>query len=97
MSPLDIRCLLCNGKGCKSCGGVGYHSLTSCPRRMVPTETWEVIGAARDAEMGLLPVAGGTLDQCQSFIDAMRIVRAIDAEQEAELEAKRWRLTLPNK
>jgi hypothetical protein len=72
-SPALPLCVNCEGGGCDACGGRGRFRITDCPRKMVGANIWDTIQAAYFAEKGVLPVAGGTLDQTQSFMDALAL------------------------
>jgi len=68
-----IQCGQCDGAGCDSCGEVGRHIVKSCPRKLIDGEMWSMIGDFSISNDGLWPVAGGTLDQTQSFLNARAI------------------------
>ena len=51
---------------------------TECPFRLVDAEMWDVILLAEQAAKGSWPIAGGTLRQSYSFVQA---VQAIANEQ----------------
>lgn len=71
-----MQCPVCSGGGCSACEGSGRFSVTECPRKLVPHEAWEMIEAADMTRRGLPPVAGGSLDQTQTFLDACRFIWA---------------------
>jgi len=48
--------------------------LTSCPRNQLGRSTIDLIESSDMYSKGLPPVAGGVLDQSQSFIDAHRLL-----------------------
>lgn len=70
-----MDCTACNGTddNCEACGGGGKQRLTTCPKTIPDAATWRVIQLSEFAERGAFPIAGGVLDQSQSFLDACRI------------------------
>lgn len=71
---------------CATCLGSGVRAYQTCPLRSVSAEIWHIIEAVRLAQAGMWPVAGGLLDQCESFIEAFRVVVAADSR--AQTRAK---------
>lgn len=61
--------------------------MTGCPITYAGVETFEAIGFADLAAEGVLPVAGGALDQAQGFLDIMRLVST---------ERAHWRARRPS-
>lgn len=59
--------------------------LTGCPLEAVSDDVWSALELAGLARKGHLPVAGGTLDQTQSFLAAARRIWT---------EEDRWRADL---
>lgn len=57
--------------------------MTTCPFDRVTPDVWQALDAVDDAERGLLPMAGGTLQQTRTFLSAWRFARA---------EIERWNL-----
>jgi len=53
--------------------------VTDCPHKLIGADVWAVMRAVKWTEKGILPVAGGTQDQTQSFLDCMDIVTGEDA------------------
>ena len=51
-----------------------HDTLHRCPYQVVPDGMWSVLRYSALARNGLWPVAGGALDQSQSFLDAHQIV-----------------------
>lgn len=78
----------CEGSGCDQCDQRGWTPITCCPLTLVPGDVWELVTHASDAEAGYLPVAGGTLDQTQSFLDGWRRLRAEKAYWRANLKTE---------
>jgi hypothetical protein len=82
--PLVQPCQGCTGSGCHRCGGAGEIAIAGCPLEIVPAEAYEIVElAATAAEHGLMPVAGGLLDQAAVFLTAARMVWAEKARIEA--------------
>ena len=79
------------GGQCALCGGTGRLRLTQCPQTAVPCEVWDLWELADlYLEHGLPPVAGGALDQTDSFLTGCRIIQAERGRVEKE-EAERQR------
>jgi hypothetical protein len=55
------------------CGGSGKTAVTSCPKKLVTSDIWELIDLAYFAKQGAWPVTGGILDQSASFLDACKV------------------------
>ena len=72
--PWECECPACDGLGCEHCGDSGIARLTACPQTIVPAEIWECRRLAEFAEKGLLPLAGGVLDQTDAFLAGCRVV-----------------------
>lgn len=64
----EIECPLCSGRGCDQCDGGGF-SLTECPRTFIGYDLAGAINVASYASKGVMPVAGGLLDQAAWFFD----------------------------
>lgn len=69
-----MKCTACDGRSddCPDCGGRGSIRITECPSKMMDRTIIRFVELAGYAEKGNLPVAGGTLNQCESFMDACR-------------------------
>jgi len=87
--PLVIECAGCGGRGCPTCGQTGQIEIAECPLRIVPREVWRLLELAEMYDKGLGPVAGGTLDQAVTFVEACRQVWADQAVWRNEDEAVR--------
>jgi hypothetical protein len=72
MEPLLLHCVVCAGKDekCKTCGGSGRERIESCPHEMISLDVWELLKMSTFARRGILPCAGGLLDQTKIFVDA---------------------------
>ncbi len=79
-----IDCPLCGGNGaaCDQCEG-GRLRITQCPKREVLT-AYPGIGTFVDMvnlfDQGAMPVSGGVLDQCDSFLVARQYLQAQEAK-----------------
>lgn len=83
-----VACPACQGKGCHECHDAGTFEVRQCPQELITPDVWQALYLADLFEKGLPPVAGGTLDQAQQFIDA-----ALFAWKEADAwKAKQWKL-----
>ena len=51
----------------------------------MPARVWRALDLIEHADRGTWPVAGGTLDQCESFAAAARLVRFEEAHHKARL------------
>jgi len=87
-TPMQIACPTCDEAGCQECDGEGWVQITECPRSMVCRETMEFIELADFAKEGSFPVAGGTLDQAQSFLIACRYLFSEDSRAENQKYGK---------
>lgn len=80
-----LECPICNGRGdCDECDD-GQWGLTGCPARFVDEEIQRAMWLARFAKDGTWPVAGGTLDQTQWFLDFCGFYWAEQARQLSEV------------
>ena len=85
---LGGRCPTCNGdeerrKTCPACKGWGQNRVCECPQNIIEPDAWEAIRAAKMADMGILPVSGGYLEQAEQWRDAVLIVTAERARYES--------------
>lgn len=60
------------------------ESVYRCPLRVVSREAMTIVGAHGYAQLGLLPEAGGVLDQPAGFLRAVEYVGALLAQQMEE-------------
>lgn len=89
MKVSDDPCPACGGgekaKGCTECRGWGRPHIFECPQLTIPGEAWEHLRAANLAiDHGLMPVAGGWLEQTDLVVEAMQRVAAQRRSIEAE-------------
>lgn len=56
------------------------ESLRRCPSRLVPDWCWDWLILYRNYDRGVLPEAGGLLDQGAAFVDAMTVIDGQVAE-----------------
>jgi hypothetical protein len=82
-----LQCPACDGKGgdCSRCGGAGELTFTSCPRPSIPAQAYAAVRYEEMSRRGLLPVAGGLLDQTACGLDAIQVVAD---------DARAWRARL---
>lgn len=86
LEPASVECVSCRGAGCGACGDSGAVELTSCARRQVDRQTWELLRWVLRAEEGKgLPEDGGLLSQARSFVDAWDFVAGEMAHWTAKL------------
>lgn len=69
-----IACWLCDGNGCENCRD-GFYMLDQCPREFVGSDLVSAINIASLCTDGILPVAGGLMDQSAWFIDLWTALR----------------------
>jgi len=50
-------------------------SLDCCPLKLLGGDTWETLNYIEEYNAGHPPIAGGSLEQSKSFIDAVRFDR----------------------
>jgi len=64
---------VCFGRNqaCATCKGTNTWNVYRCPDRILDPIAWEVCLYAA-GEYSALPAAGGMLDQCSSFVQALR-------------------------
>ncbi len=91
MLPAELECVRCGGDkdDCPECKGTGIFTVTQCPLDEVDADVFDLIDDAELFEKGLPPVAGGTLDQCDWFVDACKFIWAELARHESELRINR--------
>ena len=58
--------------------GTGKIRVTRCLHDEVTPDAWSMLEAMEFADHGNLPVGGGTLDQTQVFMGALRWARQLD-------------------
>jgi hypothetical protein len=69
-----MECVGCGGKGCDECNQAGRTEIACCPLELVTSDVWQVIRYAELYKKGLPPIAGGVLDQAQSFVEAATFI-----------------------
>lgn len=72
----EFECPICNGYGCNECDE-GVCKLTQCAR-VYTRELVRAINMVSHVDKGLLPSAGGLLDQSAWFLD---LITAVTNEQ----------------
>ena len=87
---IQIGCPTCDermvidGEDCPACNGFGYFTLDKPPIDFVG---WELMDAIRIIGLcgdGVLPIAGGLLDQSAWFVDVWQLLRSDEAKFQAE-------------
>ena len=80
-----MACIRCDGRDdeCPDCKGTGRFVIAGCVREYA-ADVLPFISLARWADDGLLPVAGGVLDQAKSFMSALSFYRS---------EMARWKIS----
>lgn len=75
--PLEIACTACeetgqdrNGEPCEHCSD-GFWPLLQCPKSYIGQEMVGAINLAVMCKDGLMPVAGGILDQSAWFVELL--------------------------
>ena len=66
--PIEFECPECNGSGCEQCKD-GVVNLHGCPNKFCRSIT-STIPLIDLFHKGMPPIAGGSLDQSASFVDA---------------------------
>lgn len=77
-------CPFCEGVDteCDHCAGTNYVPIRRCPNRLVTARERGAVMAAAQVELGILPDAGGWLDQAHTFVQAYPLLAQ---------EIERWR------
>lgn len=81
------ECPECWGKrkDCPTCEGTGWWAVHRCPRQIMDPKAFEVCLYAAGQFGDHLPVAGGVLDQCATFVAALRLAKSeMHGYQQAE-------------
>lgn len=81
--PIDIECPACHGAGCDDCTN-GMMRIDGCPNRLCQ-DMFTFIQLSDLFSKGILPTAGGALDQSASFIEAVQFFESDQAKVRAEL------------
>ena len=74
---VELPCHICGGENfteCSACGKTGVMPIIGCPETLITADVWEMMELAKFYEKGLPPIAGGVLDQTQSFISAAAFI-----------------------
>jgi hypothetical protein len=91
ISPIILNgfvCEECGGRdelilNCKSCRGTGKIRFESCLLKIITVDIWELLDAVEFADKGNLPISGGFLDQTESFMEGLKLVRRLNAKMKA--------------
>lgn len=68
-------CPKCDEKGCDECDDLGKFDIKGCPIEYAGAEIWNLLDYVALMESGIPPVAGGSLDQVWSFMQAAIVVK----------------------
>lgn len=73
-----VHCWYCDGSDvrCEKCGGSGRLDVPRCPSRCITPDVQSALRAFWWKRDGILPVAGGWLDQTEPFRAACQILGA---------------------
>lgn len=89
-----IRCTECeesgqvDGETCETCGGQGSIEIDECPRKYIGAEITEAVNVASLCGNGILPVAGGLMDQSAWFVNVWNQLQHDQNEIESDLAEK---------
>lgn len=84
----EIECVACGGAGCDHCTQ-GYFVLSECPQEYIGAEIIGDINIVAACENGVLPVAGGLLDQSQYYLELSNAMKSEMALIEKEQREKK--------
>ena len=70
-----MECFECSGRGCDICDKTGRLEIAGCPQDIIGDDIWSAIEYATLYDKGLPPIAGGALDQAESFLQAARFIQ----------------------
>lgn len=79
-----------NDKGdrCSICKGMGWTPFVGRPNDVIPPDYGDLFDYADFAEEGNWPVTGGMLDQCTSFLQFIRYIKAANAQYDVTATGK---------
>lgn len=83
VESIEIECPECSGNGCSDCQETGAFEIDGCPNDFCRSVA-QLATLADLFAKGIPPVAGGALDQSNSFIEAVRILESEEAKAKAE-------------
>lgn len=72
--PAEIECPICSGEGCEHCKE-GTFSLVICAHKYITSDIVKALQYAALVEKGLLPQAGGLVNQSAWFVNAVMSIR----------------------
>lgn len=84
LEPLAIACPECEEQGCEACGDTGRIELTGCPRQFVDLELYQLVKLVDWFEKGVPPVAGGSLNQSEWFLNFASLLTSETSRAEIE-------------
>ena len=85
-SRVEIECPICDGCGCEECSD-GVFQIDGCPNSFCSP----IVGSLDLFDLfkkGLPPVAGGVLDQSQSFVEASQFFEAEEGKVRYERSSR---------
>ena len=83
---MELKCPDCEGKGCAGCGDSGVFTIARCPYLELDDAAREITLMAAAWDKGVLPVAGGALDQVESGWEAIQYALS----EQAKWDEWRW-------
>lgn len=88
---LRITCPKCHNAApdCERCHGAGFDLVYRCPTSHASDDVAEALAAYHMLEAGILPCAGGWLDQSEAFVRAVEVINAERAVIERENQQRR--------
>ena len=86
---MDVRCLECNGKGCRACNETGTWELTRCPFKETTANAMDAVWAAAQArEFGVWPNGSGWMGETQLCMEAFRFVWWAQGEADRQKQGR---------
>jgi hypothetical protein len=85
-SRVEIECPVCDGDGCEECND-GVFELDGCPNSFC-SPIVRSLDLFDLFEKGLPPVAGGVLDQSQSFVEASQFFESEEGKVKHERSSR---------
>lgn len=72
--PMEYSCPFCEEGGCEICNNRGRLRITECPSKYIGVELIHDLNVIAMCEGGVMPVAGGVLDQSPWFLNLKRTI-----------------------
>lgn len=90
--PAMLDCPVCENtkaaKTCETCSRRGSVRITTCYQAFAGADVWDLVRLSRFAESVALPVAGGVLNQTESFMSFLAAYRSAVAQIKAKTHAE---------